>query len=233
MSGVLPPKAVVFDLDGTLIDSRGDIVAATNHALIATKRRPQPASKIVPLVGNGARALCAQVALLSDDDPETDELVQHFLDYYRAHPVEFTRWAPGALEALDDLAEMDDMLIGLCTNKQRSTTEAVLDALGITERFHAVVAGGDVSELKPDPAPLLLASKLLGVDPRRVVMVGDGVQDIQCAKNVGTWSIAVESGFTAADDLMMASPNVAVKDLSLVARIVQRWREPTTKLKLR
>ena len=233
MSDVLPPKAVVFDLDGTLIDSRGDIVAAMNHALIATKRRPQPASKIVPLVGNGARALCAQVALLTDDDPETDELVAHFSAYYRAHPLDFTRWAPGALQALDDLGAMDDLMIGLCTNKHRSTTEAVLAALGITERFHAVVAGGDAAELKPDPEPLLLASKLLGVDPRMVVMVGDGVQDVECAKNAGSWSIAVESGFTAPSVLMAALPNVAVKDLSLVAGIVQRWREPTTKLKLR
>lgn len=230
---MLPPKAVVFDLDGTLIDSRGDIVAAMNHALISTKRPPKPASTIVRLVGNGARSLCAQAALLPDDDPETDELLQFFLDYYRAHPLDFTRWAPGALQALEDLASMDDMLIGLCTNKPRSTTDAVLATLGITDRFRAVVAGGDLPERKPDPEPLLLASKLLGVDPHAVVMVGDGLQDIECAKNAGAWSIAVESGFTPAEDLLKAHPNVAVKDLSLVAGVVQRWREPTTNLKLR
>jgi phosphoglycolate phosphatase len=233
MSDVLPPKAVVFDLDGTLIDSRGDIVAAMNHALMSTNRRPHPASMLVPLVGNGARSLCAQAAMLPEDDPETDELVEYFLDYYRVHPLEFTRWAPGALQALEDLASMDDMLIGLCTNKHRSTTDAVLAALGIADRFGAVVAGGDLPERKPDPAPLLLASKLLGIDPRTVVMVGDGLQDIACARNAGAWSIAVESGFTPADDLMMANPNVAVKDLSLVAGIVQRWREPTTRLTMR
>src|SRR5688572_1382698 len=103
MRDVLSPKAVVFDLDGTLIDSRGDIVAALNHALISTGRSPQPASRIVQLVGNGARSLCAQATLMPDDDPETDELVQLFLDYYQAHPLDFTRWAPGALEALEDL----------------------------------------------------------------------------------------------------------------------------------
>jgi phosphoglycolate phosphatase len=233
MGDVLLPKAVVFDLDGTLIDSRGDIVAALNHALISTGRNPQPASTIVQLVGNGARSLCAQATAQFEDDPETDELVQLFLEYYQAHPLDFTRWAPGALQALDDLALMDDMLIGLCTNKHRSTTEAVLDALGIRDRFRAVVAGGDLPELKPDPAPLLLTAKLLGVDPRTVVMVGDGVQDVECAKNAGAWSVAIESGFTPADELMMASPNVAVKDLSVVARVVQRWREPTTRLKLR
>lgn len=233
MSDVLPPKAVVFDLDGTLIDSRGDIVAAMNHALISTKRLPKPASMIVRFVGNGARSLCAQAAMLPENDPETDELLKHFLDYYNAHPLDFTRWSPGALQALEDLESMDDVLIGLCTNKPRSTTEAVLATLGIADRFGAVVAGGDTPERKPDPAPLLLASKLLGVNPHAVVMVGDGLQDIACAQNAGAWSIAVESGFTPADDLMMANPSVAVKDLSLVAGIVQRWREPTTKLKLR
>lgn len=233
MSDVLPPKAVVFDLDGTLIDSRGDIVAALNHALIATKHRPLSGFKIVPLVGNGARSLCAQAALLPEDDPETDELVRHFLNYYREHPLDFTRWAPGALQALEDLASMDDVRIGLCTNKHRSATDAVLAALGITDRFHAVVAGGDLLERKPEPEPLLLASKLLGVDPRAVVMVGDGVQDIECAKGANAWSIAVESGFTPTDELMKANPHVAVKDLSLVPGIVQRWREPTTKMKLR
>jgi phosphoglycolate phosphatase len=233
MGNVLPPKAVVFDLDGTLIDSRGDIVAALNHALIATKHNPQPASKIVRLVGNGARSLCARAAILPEDDPETDELLQHFFDYYHAHPLDFTRWAPGALQALEELAAMDDMVIGLCTNKHRATTEAVLAALGIADRFQAVVADGDLPERKPAPEPLLLASKLLGVDPRTVVMVGDGVQDIECAKGAGTWSIAVESGFTPPSELVTANPDVAVKDLSLVPGIVQRWREPTTKLKLR
>jgi len=233
MSDVLPPKAVVFDLDGTLIDSRGDIVAALNHALIATNRRPQTASKIVRLVGNGARALCAQAAILPEDDPETDELLRFFLDYYCAHPLEFTRWSPGALQALDDLAEMDGIVIGLCTNKARETTDAILAGLGIADRFAAVVAGGDLPERKPEPEPLLLTSKRLDVDPRTVVMVGDGVQDIECAKAAGSWSIAVESGFTSTEDLLAANPNVAVKDLSPVAGIVQRWREPTKNLKMR
>lgn len=233
MSDVLPPKAVVFDLDGTLIDSRGDIVAALNHALIATNRRPQTASRIVRLVGNGARALCAQAAILPEDDPETDELLRFFLDYYCAHPLEFTRWSPGALQALDDLAEMDGIVIGLCTNKARETTDAILAGLGIADRFAAVVAGGDLPERKPEPEPLLLTSKRLDVDPRTVVMVGDGVQDIECAKAAGSWSIAVESGFTSTEDLLAANPNAAVKDLSPVAGIVQRWREPTKNLKMR
>ena len=230
---MLPPQAVVFDLDGTLIDSRGDIVAAMNHALIATGREPQPASMIVPLVGNGARSLCARAVGVVEDSPIADELVQVFLEYYQAHPLDFTRWSPGALEALESLALMEDMLIGLCTNKPRATTDAVLAALGIDDRFGAIVAGGDTPERKPDPEPLLLTSKLLGVDPRAVVMVGDGVQDIECARNAGTWSVAVESGFTEADRLMMANPNVSVKDLSSLAAVVQRWREPTTRLKLR
>jgi phosphoglycolate phosphatase len=230
---VLPPTAVVFDLDGTLIDSRGDIVAAVNHALLTTGRNPQPAQVIVRYVGDGARALCARAAKLPEDTKETDELIELFLDYYNQHPLDFTRWAKGALEAIEALSAMSSMTLGLCTNKHRATTEVVLSALGIEDRFAAIVAGGDLSARKPDAAPLLLAAQKLGVMPAAVVMVGDGPQDILCARNAGTWAVAVESGFSPVEALLAAGPDVTVKDLSMLPGIVQRWREPTTKIKLR
>jgi phosphoglycolate phosphatase len=230
---VLPPTAVVFDLDGTLLDSRGDIVAAVNHALLTTGRPPQPAQVIVRLVGDGPRALCARTAKLPERSPETDALIQLFLDYYAQHPLDFTRWAVGALEAIETLAEMENMKLGICTNKARSTTEIVLSALGIRDRFQSLVAGGDTAEKKPDPAPLLRAARELGSTPAAVVMVGDGVQDILCARRAGTWAVGVESGFSPVENLLQAGPDVTVKDLSMLPGIVQRWREPTTKIKLR
>jgi len=230
---VLPPTAVVFDLDGTLIDSRGDIVAALNHALLSTGRTPQPAQVIVRLVGDGARTLCARAARLPEDAKEVDELIELFLGYYKDHPLDFTRMATGAFETLEALAAMDNMVLGLCTNKHRLATAAVLAALGLEDKFGAIVAGGDLPEKKPHGAPLLLAAKKLGVNPASVVMVGDGPQDVFCARNAGTWAIAVESGFSATDTLMAAGPDVTVRDLLMVPSIVQRWREPTTKIKLR
>ncbi|MDI3290521.1 HAD-IA family hydrolase [Polyangium sp. 15x6] len=233
MSPVLPPTAVVFDLDGTLLDSRGDIVAALNHALLTTGRSPQPAQVIVRLVGDGSRALCARAAKIPEDAPEVDELVRLFLDYYKQHPLDFTRWAKGALEAIEALASMENMALGICTNKHRSATDVVLRALGIEDRFGAIVAGGDTKERKPDAAPLLLAAKQLGAMPAAVVMVGDGPQDILCARNAGTWAVGVESGFSTVETLVQAGPDVTVRDLSMLPGIVQRWREPTTKIKLR
>lgn len=230
---MLPPTAVVFDLDGTLIDSRGDIVAAVNHALLATGRAPEPAQSIIRLVGDGARTLCARIARLPEDAKETEELIELFLSYYQEHPLDFTRFTPGALEALEALSTMENMVLALCTNKHRRTTKVVLDALGIADRFAMVVAGGDLPQKKPDPAPLLHIAKALSVKPAAMVMVGDGPQDILCARNAGTWAVAIESGFAAPEALVQAGPDVTLKDLAMLAGIVQRWREPTMKIKLR
>lgn len=230
---MLPPTAVVFDLDGTLIDSRGDIVAATNHALLATGRKPEPAAAILPLVGDGARSLCARIAKLDESAKETDELVEHFLSYYEEHPIDFTRLMPFAMETMETLAAMERMVLGLCTNKHRRATDAVLSALGIADRFAVVVAGGDLPQKKPDPAPLRHIAKTLGVLPPAIVMVGDGPQDILCAQQAGCWSIAVECGFSSASALAQAGPDVLLKDLGMLAGTVQRWREPTTKIRLR
>jgi phosphoglycolate phosphatase len=96
-----------------------------------------------------------------------------------------------------------------------------------------VIAGGDVPEKKPDPAPLLVAAQKLGSQAAAVVMVGDGVQDILCARRAGTWAVAVESGFSPVEVLLQAGPDVTVKDLTMLPGIVQRWREPTTKIRIR
>src|SRR5580693_8319265 len=102
---MLPPTAIAFDLDGTLIDSRGDIVAAVNHALIRTGRAPLPGPVIIRFLGDGARSLCARAAQLPDTADEVSELVDHFTTYYVDHPVDFTRWSPTVQETLETFAE--------------------------------------------------------------------------------------------------------------------------------
>ncbi len=226
---MLPPAVVLFDLDGTLIDSRGDIVAAVNHALTATGRAPLPAVVIVRYVGDGARVLCARAAQLPEGDPEVDTLVGRVLAYYGEHPLAFTRWQRGAQEALEELATMPDIRLGICTNKPREATDAVLAALGIRTRFRVVVAAGDLSEKKPAPGPLLHAARLLGVDPGAVVMVGDGVQDIECARAAGARAVAVE-GFTPRRRLMEARPDVLLDSLRDLPEVLRRWQDSTVRL---
>src|SRR5262249_15115185 len=155
---------------------------------------------------------------------EVSGLVEHFVAYYLEHPIEFTRWAPGAQEVLEALAEgMPDVALGICTNKPRAVTEAILGALGIRTRFRAIVAGGDLPEKKQAPAPLLLLVKSLRATPEGTVMVGDGPQDIECAQRAGVRSVAVDSGFGSRERLVAARPDVMLRSLAELPDVIQRW----------
>lgn len=223
------PSAIVFDLDGTLIDSRGDIAAATNHALLATGRTALPATVISRFVGDGARSLLARAAQLGESDPDVDRLLELFIDYYVAHPVDFTRWVDGAPDVLDRVAELD-MPIALCTNKARPVTDAVLASLGVRTRFRAIYAGGDGPEKKPAAGPLLALAKKLEVEPASLVMVGDGPQDVECARRAGCRVIGVVSAYSPRDRMVAAKPDIVLQGLSELPDIIRRWCDATARL---
>lgn len=229
---MLPPAAVVFDLDGTLIDSRGDVIASVNHALGKAGRAPLAGAAIVRHIGDGAKSLMARVSRLPEGSNEVDELVEHFVAYYAAHPVDFTRWMPGAQEALESLSQIEGLALGLCTNKPRPTTDAVLAALGVRTRFRTIVAGGDLSEKKPAAAPLLHAARVLDVPIGAVVMVGDGPQDVECARRAGARSIATP-GFVPRERLLASRPDVTVSGLREVVEVIRRWRDATVRISSR
>lgn len=224
-----PPGAVVFDLDGTLIDSRGDIAAAANHALLATGRKPLAASVIASFVGDGSRTLLARCAKLPEADDALDRLLELFLEYYCAHPTDFTRWVDGAPQVLDRVAELG-LPIALCTNKARSVTDAVLSSLGVRTRFRAIYAAGDGPEKKPAPGPLLALSKKLSVDVPSLVMVGDGIQDIECARRAGCRVIGVVSTYSARDRVDAGQPDVTIESLTELPDIIRRWCDATTRV---
>jgi 2-phosphoglycolate phosphatase len=228
---MLPPSAIAFDLDGTLIDSRGDIVAAMNHALIKTGRNPLPGPVIVRFVGDGARLLCARAAQIPEHSDEVTRLVDLFVAYYEEHPIDFTRWTPGAQEMLEIFAEeMPEIALGICTNKPRATTDVILGALGVRTRFRAVVAGGDLPEKKPAPGPLLHFAKLVRTPPEAVVMVGDGPQDIESAKRARTRCVAIDSGFGSHERAIAARPDVTLRSLIELPEVIQRWRDATARV---
>lgn len=223
------PTAVVFDLDGTLIDSRRDIAAACNHALVASKRRPLGAAEIAALVGDGARALLARAARLPESSDEIEPLFESFVAYYAAHPTDFSRWMDGAPDVLDRLAELE-LPICLCTNKARPVTDAVLSALGVRTRFRAIYAGGDGPEKKPAAGPLLALAKKLGVASGSMVMVGDGPQDVEAGRRAGCRVVAVSSGFTARERLLACKPDVLIDSLSELPHVIRRWCDATARL---
>jgi phosphoglycolate phosphatase len=226
---VASPSAVVFDLDGTLIDSRGDIAAAVNHALLSAGRKAVPAAEIARHVGDGGRALLARVTRLGENDAEVERLLDLFLAYYLAHPVDFTKWADGAPEVLDRLAELD-LPLCICTNKARPVADAVLGALGVRTRFRAIYAGGDGVEKKPAPGPLLAIAKKLGVESPSLVMVGDGPQDVECARRAGCRVIGVVSSFGSRDRIVASKPDVVLDSLQGVPDVIRRWCDATARL---
>lgn len=230
------PGAIVFDLDGTLIDSRGDIVAAVNHALVASLRDPLPGATIARFVGDGARSLLARTARIDDASPgaaaELDALVVRYTDYYRAHPLDFTRWVEGALEALEEIRARGDVKLALCTNKPRRITQAVLDGLDANRWFDATWAGGDTPDKKPSAGPLRTLGELLGVPPAEFVMVGDGPQDVLAGRAVGCRTVGVPSPFARSwraiqDD---ARPDIVLESIAELPSVVRRWCDSTARL---
>lgn len=222
------PRGVVFDLDGTLIDSAGDIAAAVNHALVANGRKALPMSTIRRFVGDGARNLCARAVGLPERHPDVDKVLESYTAFYLAHPTDHTRWMPQARAVLDALRRFR---LAIATNKPRDTTDVVLARLGVRSLFSAISAGGDVAMIKPSPEPLLHVAKQLGLTAGEMVMVGDGPQDVEAGRRAGCRTIGVHGGFVTPERLVAAQPDVIINSLAELPAILERWGDATTRAK--
>jgi phosphoglycolate phosphatase len=220
------PRGIVFDLDGTLIDSGGDIVAAVNHALETNGKKMLPAATLRRFVGDGARQLCARATGLPDKHPDVDKVLESYLEYYLEHPTEHTKWMPHARAVLDELRGYK---LAIATNKPRKTTDAVLERLGVRSLFPAVVAQGDLPAQKPSPLPILEIAKQLGIEPGQLVMVGDGPQDIEAGRRAGCRTIGVRGGFLAPERLVSSQPDVLIDSLAELVPILVRWSDATVR----
>jgi phosphoglycolate phosphatase len=213
-------RGAVFDLDGTLIDSRGDIAAACLHALLTHGFSALPEAELLSYVGDGARPLLSRAARIEPSDPRLDALYASFIAYYQAHPVVHTRLCPGAESAL---AELSSLSLALCTNKPRVTTELVLAALGWSRLFQVVVAGGDLPKSKPDPFPILHIAERLGHRPDELVMVGDGAQDILSGRSAGALTVGVRGGIQPIERLLASEPELLLDSLAELPRALATW----------
>jgi phosphoglycolate phosphatase len=212
-------SGVVFDLDGTLVDSRRDIAEAANHALGKNGFAQLPHDELESYVGDGAPALLSRAARLDATDEKVRVLVADFLDYYAEHPIDHTALMPGALRALD---ELESYALGVCTNKPRRTSLAVLEGLELDARFSGVVAGDDLPERKPHPAPVLEAARRIGVPVSEVIMVGDGPQDVLSGRAAGAYTVGVRGGIQAFERLAAAEPHAVIDTLAELPELVSR-----------
>ncbi len=172
--------AVIFDLDGTLIDSAPDIQAAVNAMLADQGQNALDLPTIVSFVGNGLPKLVERVIRhVSLDMAQHADLTQITLDHYAAHPASETRLYPGVEEALTTLQERG-LKMGLCTNKPFGPTKNILEDMDLDRFFEAVVGGDSLPQRKPNPAPLLATAKAL--ESTRYIFVGDSEIDAETAE---------------------------------------------------
>jgi len=222
----LTADAVIFDLDGTLVDSGADIAAAADHARRAAGLSPLPAAVIIGYVGDGTRRLMERVlahdpATGRPDRPlapaDLEAGLAHFGEHYRQHLLDHTRPYRGVDALLDVLAPR---CLLVATNKPRRFTEEILAGLGLAGRFHRVVAGDDGPARKPDPAHLQACLAGTGIAPRRAVMVGDSPNDIMAARGAGMACVAVSWGLTPRETLVAAGPTALVDDVGILASVL-------------
>lgn len=189
---------IVFDLDGTLIDTAPDLLESLNHSLAAGALPAVDNAGFKRFVGNGGRvmierAFAAQRKPLTSDEHE--RLLRLFLDHYTANIPGKSRPYPGVIEAI---ARFEDagFLIAVCTNKYEANSLALIEALGLTKHFTAIAGQDTFPFRKPDPRHLLKTIELAGGDPGQAVMVGDSRTDIDTAKAAGIPVVAVDFGYT-------------------------------------
>lgn len=189
-------KAVLFDLDGTLIDTAPDFITVVNQLRAEEKLAPLPADQIRRVVSNGARALINMAFGLAFDHPDFDRLLKRLLELYSQNLAVDTKPFPGISELLTYLGERN-IPWGIVTNKSSVYTLPILEALKFNPEPQSVVCPDHVTNTKPDPEPLLLACKQIGCKPEEALYVGDHKRDIDCGKAAGSPTVAVTFGYIA------------------------------------
>ena len=199
------PQAVLFDLDGTLVDSAPDIHAALNETLASYGEPPFTLEAVTRMVGRGVPVLIERAweGLGKSIDPaERNRVVARFLAIYEPRATELTTLTAGASEATRALVDAGTP-IGVVTNKPEAATREILSHFGLSELMQVVVGGDAGPAKKPEPGLLLLACERLGFAADQVVFVGDSENDVAAAKAAGMAVVVLRGGYTsiAADDL--------------------------------
>jgi phosphoglycolate phosphatase len=188
--------ALIFDLDGTLIDSQRDLILSVNAMLRELGRAELAEETISGYIGHGAPQLVSRALGEGVTEEEHKRGLQFFLGYYEVHKMDTTRAYPGVPETLKKLANLP---MAVLTNKPARISVRILDALGLTKYFRAVYGGNSFETKKPDPLGANTILREFGTTPREAMLVGDSEVDVQTARNAGTLAAAVNYGFGVHD----------------------------------
>jgi phosphoglycolate phosphatase len=197
---LIPVEAVrllVFDLDGTLIDSRRDLVNSVNAMLNHLGQPHLPDDVIASHIGDGAGMLVRRALGHPVDESYVESALTFFLDFYREHKLDYTRVYPGVLESLEALRVGPDggeRKMAVLTNKPVNPSRAICEALGLSAYFFQVYGGNSFATKKPDPEGLKALICEAGVDPFETVMIGDSEIDVRTARSAGAWAVGCRFG---------------------------------------
>jgi phosphoglycolate phosphatase len=222
-----PYKFVLFDLDGTLIDSAPDLCTALAHALNEVGLPAHDVAAVRRMIGEGQRVLVERAIVRAGGDPVAllDDVLMRFRRYYSEHLVEKTTLYPGVPETLSTLAQ--ELPLAVATNKPGAWARRIIDTFGLSRLFRAVLGEDDVGARKPDPRLLIHLCTLAGVTPDETLMVGDSAIDRAAAAAAGMDLALCTYGF--GDDELLASVEQApqTEELGRAARpyVVARFPE--------
>ena len=194
MTAAVPLHAVLFDLDGTLVDSAPDLGGAGNDLRERRGLPPLPLDDFRPMTGAGARGMLGIALQITPEDPAFEALKHEYLAIYEARMTRLTG-------VFDDMAPVLDALDaaglpwGIVTNKHSRFAVPVVEAAGLAQRSRVLVCGDTTPHAKPHPEPLLEAARRMGVDPARCLYVGDDLRDVQAGRAAGMGTVAVAWGY--------------------------------------
>ncbi|MFN4148015.1 MAG: phosphoglycolate phosphatase [Rhodocyclaceae bacterium] len=213
----LAVKAVLLDLDGTLLDTVLDLFAAANGMLADLERPPIAVEDIRAYVGRGIpnlvkRVLAGRITAADDPTPAPAEALASFRKHYAHFNGRATKPFPGVIEGLEALKALD-LPLGVITNKARDFTLPLLERTGLAPYFDVTVAGDMLPKPKPDPMPLVWACGRLDVSPAETLMIGDSVHDFQAARAACCKVFLVPYGYNEGQDVRQLPADAIVGDL--------------------
>jgi phosphoglycolate phosphatase len=197
--GSVAPEAVLFDLDGTLLDTAGDLIAAVNTLLVEDGRSPVPPERLRPWVSQGGLTLVSLAYDLPRESEQAHGLWKRYLVAYESAISNHSRIFRG-LEGVLDALEKSGRPWGIVTNKPGYLSQRLLQELDMLDRPACLICGDTASRSKPWPDPVLLACDRIGIAPGRTLMVGDDCRDIDSARAAGARAVAAAWGYIRPDD---------------------------------
>ena len=211
------PQLVLFDLDGTLVDSVKDLAAAADQMMLALGRLPPGVACVRRYVGNGIERLvhrCLTGDLSTDAAPhEFAAALDLFMALYEQHNATHSTVYPGVIAGLEATTRSVPHL-GCVTNKSQRFTQPLLDALGLAGYFELVVCGDTTAHKKPHPAPLLYAADFFAVAPTQVLFVGDSANDVHAARAAQMAVVCVNYGYNHGQDIAKSKPDAVLHSLA-------------------